>query len=224
MSDVASKRPRRAPTRAERQAQTRGELVDAAERLFTAQGFHATFLEAVADAAGYTRGAVYSNFASKEDLFFAVYERRVEAFLPELSRALSDAQDITEALLAVTAAHRARSEREQDGWLAVFLEFWTHVLRHGEYRARFAAIHGRYLEPIAAALDRWAAEQDIGLPVDAHRLTVALTVLGTGLGLERLTQPELVDADFAVDLQRLIFDGLLAHGRNQPPDPRRRSR
>jgi AcrR family transcriptional regulator len=219
---VAAKRPRSAPTRAQRQAQTRAELVDAAERLFTAQGFHATSLEAVADEAGYTRGAVYSNFASKEDVFFAVYERRVEAFLPDLERALAEAGDVGEALLSVTAEHRARRERAQDGWLAVFLEFWTHVLRHREHRARFAAIHMRYLEPVAAALERWVTEHDVELPLDARRLTVAVTVMGTGLGLERLTQPGVIDADFAVKVQRLILDGLLAQARSEAAEPHRR--
>jgi AcrR family transcriptional regulator len=214
MSSATSKRRRQAPTRAQRQARTRTELVNAAERLFTAQGFHATFLEAVADEAGYTRGAVYSNFASKEDLFLAVYERRVEGFLPELERALAATGDVGEALLSVTAAHRTRREREHDGWLAVFLEFWTHVLRHPEHRARFAAIHRRYLEPIAAALDRWAAEHDVELSLDARRLTIAVTVMGTGLGLERLTQPEVIDADCAAQVQRLILDGLIAQARS----------
>jgi AcrR family transcriptional regulator len=219
MSGVASRRSRRAPTRAQRQARTRTELVDAAERLFTARGFHATFLDAVADEAGYTRGAVYSNFASKEDLFFAVYERRVEGFLPELERALAAGGDVGDALLSVTAAHRRRREREHDGWLAVFLEFWAHVLRHPEHRARFAAIHGRYLDPIAAALERWAADEDVELPLDARRLTIAVTVMGTGLGLERLTQPDVIDAEFAVQVPRLWMDGLLAQARSQSPEP-----
>jgi AcrR family transcriptional regulator len=207
---------RKAPTRGERQARTRGELIDAAERLFSAEGFHATSLDAVADEAGSTRGAVYSNFASKEDLFFAVYEQRVERFLPELQSAPSEASDIGEALLSVTATHRARREREQDGWLAVFLEFWTHVLRHPEHRVRFAGIHGRYLEPFAAALERWAAEHEVELPLDARRLTVALTVMTTGLGLERLTQPDVIDADLAVQVHRLWMDGLLARARLEP--------
>jgi hypothetical protein len=123
-------------------------------------------------------------------------------------------------LLSVTAAHRSQREREPDGWLAVFLEFWTHVLRHLEHRVRFAGVHGRYLEPIAGALDRWAAEHDVELPLDARRLTIAVTVMGTGLGLERLTQPEVIDASFAVHVQRLILDGLLAQARSESPDPR----
>ncbi|HEX2104296.1 MAG TPA: TetR family transcriptional regulator [Solirubrobacteraceae bacterium] len=78
------------PAAIERQARTRAELVDAAERLFSGQGFDATSLHAVADSAGYAKGAVYSNFASKEDLFFAVYERRVERYLERAGRLIAE--------------------------------------------------------------------------------------------------------------------------------------
>jgi AcrR family transcriptional regulator len=200
---------RRAPTRAERQAQTRTELVDAAERLFASQGFHATSLDQVADAAGYTKGAVYSNFVSKEDLFLAVYERRVERYLPEVRRTLAEAAEARDALIALTAAHSERREREPDGWLCVFLEFWTHVLRHREHRERFAAIHRRYVDAFAEGVERWAAERGAELPLDAHRLTTALTVMATGLGLERLTQPEAIDAGFTLEVQRIVMDSLL---------------
>jgi AcrR family transcriptional regulator len=65
-------------TRAEQRQRTREELIVAAERLFTGRGFHASSVDEIALEAGYTKGAVYSNFESKEDLFFAVYERRVD--------------------------------------------------------------------------------------------------------------------------------------------------
>jgi len=63
-------------TRDERRAQTRERLIDAAADVFNRLGYHGASLEAVADAAGYTKGAVYSNFASKADLFVALAERR----------------------------------------------------------------------------------------------------------------------------------------------------
>ena len=93
-------------TRADRQAQTRDELIAAADRLFTRTGFHATSVDAVADEAGYTKGAVYSNFESKEDLFFAVYERRVNAAVEEMrrrSRAAPTAYEGIERLIAARA-------------------------------------------------------------------------------------------------------------------------
>jgi AcrR family transcriptional regulator len=200
---------RRAPTRAQRQAQTREELLAAAERLFVGRGFHATSLDAVADTAGYTKGAVYSNWSSKEDLFFAVYEQRVDRFLPRLRAALDGVGDAREALLAVLATHRSEQDQEADHWLAVFLEFWTHVLRHPEHRARFAAVHMRYVDELAAGMERCVAESGAVLPFDVRRLTVAVATMTTGIGLERLTQPDLIDASFAVDVQRYLIDSLI---------------
>src|SRR5829696_7979584 len=73
-------------TRAEKRERTYEELISAAERLFIEQGFHATSVDEIALEAGYTKGAVYSNFDSKEDLFFAVYERRPIRRWPRSSR------------------------------------------------------------------------------------------------------------------------------------------
>jgi len=80
-------------SRAEQQQRTREEVLAAADRLFVEQGFHATSVDQIALAAGYTKGAVYSNFAAKEDLFFAVYEQRMDRALAELERMLAAAAD-----------------------------------------------------------------------------------------------------------------------------------
>nr|WP_269086758.1 TetR/AcrR family transcriptional regulator [Mycobacteroides abscessus] len=70
-------------TRAESQAQTRQELLDAAEPLFLEKGYHATSIAAIAEAAGRTVGAVYSNFEGKEELCLEVLKSR---YLNELAR------------------------------------------------------------------------------------------------------------------------------------------
>jgi AcrR family transcriptional regulator len=196
-------------TRAERQAQTREDLIDAAEELFTANGFHATSLDAVAIAAGYTKGAVYSNFSSKEDLFFAVYERRVARHEAHVAELFSGPSDAREAILRVIAAVGDLRRRRQDGWMAVFLEFWTHVLRHPEHRARFGAAHRRAVEPFRVALDRFAAQQGITLAIPADQLATSLFAMENGIGLERLTDPDAADADLPVRLMELIFEGLV---------------
>ena len=193
---------RTAMTRADRRARTREELVDAAERLFTKNGFHATSVDAVADAAGFTKGAVYSNFTSKEDLFFAVYERRVGRRVEDME-AMFAAADSTYSGLQDLIASLQRTRDE--GWLAVFFEFWAHVLRHPELRARFAEHHRRGMEPIVAAHRRIAAEGGEDLPEDAEQLAAAGLAMQTGLQLERLTQPELVDEGLAVRMLGLVM-------------------
>jgi AcrR family transcriptional regulator len=184
---------RTVPSRAERQAQTRTALVDAAERLFVEQGFHATSLDAVAAEAGYTKGAVYSNFASKEDLFFAVYERRLDARVAEFEAIIESAPTARDALHAAALTAVPRTAR--DGWLAVFFEFWAHVLRHGELRERFAALHRRIIEPLEAGLIRHAEEVGEPLPDDPRKLATARYAMQLGLQLERMTQPDVVDPE-----------------------------
>jgi AcrR family transcriptional regulator len=196
-------------SRAERREQTRQELVSAAEACFVSRGFHASSVDEVAERAGYTKGAVYSNFASKEDLFFAVYERRVEQVLTEVApglRQLGAERAFDE--LAAGAMHRRDPD---DGWRAVFFEFWAHVVRHPELRERFAAIHARFLEPLADAVRQLADDRGLTLPSDvtASQVAAAWNAMEVGLNLERLTQPQTVDRALARRMGRLLLDAVL---------------
>jgi AcrR family transcriptional regulator len=196
-------------SRAERRQQTRQELVTAAEACFVTRGFHATSVDEVAERAGYTKGAVYSNFAAKEDLFFAVYQRRVEHALTEVAPGLrqAGAQPALDWLATTTIERRDRD----DGWLAVFFEFWGHVVRHPELRERFAAIHARFLELLAEAVQQLAQDRGLALPaeVTASQVALAWNAMEVGLGLERLTQPQTVDVALARRMGRLLLDAVL---------------
>jgi AcrR family transcriptional regulator len=191
-------------SRAERQQRTRDGLVDAAERLFTKQGFHATSLDAVAAEAGFTKGAVYSNFASKEDLFFAVYERRVDRRVEQMESAIRLAASAHEAIQRMIPGAGGRPQAD-DGWLAVFFEFWAHVLRHPELRERFAAQHRRVIEPLARASLELGGER-LGAE-EAYKVATARFALQLGLQLERLTQPDVVDADLSRRMGLMFTDG-----------------
>jgi AcrR family transcriptional regulator len=192
-------------SRAERREQTRDHLVAAADRCFVEGGFHATSVDQIATSAGYTKGAVYSNFASKEDLFFAVYERRADAAAAQMEERLEgDAAAGLERISADTTGRRGRD----DGWLAVFFEFWAHVIRHPELRGRFAEVHRRVQLPVADAFERIAAERGVALPDAALPLAVAGGAMQIGLALERLTQPEVVDEALGVRMGRLLLDEL----------------
>jgi AcrR family transcriptional regulator len=164
-------------------------------------GFHATSLDQIAAAAGYTKGAVYSNFASKEDLFFAVYERRAGRMVAEMERLFAD--DPLVGLDRLSGDTTSRENRD-DGWLAAFFEFWAHVIRHPELRQRFADIHRRLQVTVAGAFERIAAERGVELPEDALPFAVAAGAMQIGLALERLTQPDVVDAALGMRMGRLL--------------------
>jgi AcrR family transcriptional regulator len=189
-------------TREERRVRTRENLVDAADRLFTANGFHTTTVDAIAADAGYTKGAVYSNFASKEDLFFAVYERRVDAAVGTSERLLADLG--TSDAIDRAAADGASRKGRDDGWLAVFFEFWSHVLRHPELRDRFARVHARNQAPFAAALKRDGLAPT-GTDVAPDELVVAAMAMDVGLALERLVRPDAVDVTLSSRMARRVL-------------------
>ena len=83
-------------TRAEQRDVTRTRLLDAAEKVFVDRGFHAASVDDVAEEAGYSKGAVYSNFENKDELFLAVLERRVDSRALAAGSAVPDDQPITE--------------------------------------------------------------------------------------------------------------------------------
>jgi AcrR family transcriptional regulator len=192
-------------SRAEQRERTHSELLAAAERLFVEQGFHATSVDQVAAAAGFTKGAVYSNFSSKEDLFLEVFDARAEKGAAMAANALAEHGD-EEGLRRLVSDSLRRRGRE-DGWLAAFFEFWAHAVRNPGLRERFAEIHTRALEPMAAASRRLAEERGVNGAVAPEEFNLAMNSMQLGLILERLTDPAAVKPDLAERMVGLSVAG-----------------
>ena len=119
-----------------------------------------------------------------------VVDRRVE----EMEAALRDAPTTLDGIQRMIPGAGDRREAD-DGWLAVFFEFWAHVLRHPELRERFARQHRRVIEPLAKASEGLVGERARRQPGETYKLATARFAMQLGLQLERLTQPDVVDAD-----------------------------
>src|SRR3712207_5548333 len=98
-------------------AETREALLDAAARVFACQGFHGTSVEAISDAAGFSRGALYSNFKSKEELFLALYEERIQRRRRELREVIQRAGDPAAGLTPAAANVMETLDREREWFL-----------------------------------------------------------------------------------------------------------
>ena len=183
-------------TRAQRSAQTRGELLAAAQRRFFEAGYHATTLDDVADAAGYTKGAVYSTFGSKAGLFLALFDDIVDQRLAA-TRAIIDRGDTgSEASLRALADQPV--EERNTRFLLLSIEFWVHAAREPALLAAYSERYRRLrtslaeLAPAASLLDpqRWAL------------VTLALS---NGFTLERLIDPDGVPGDLMADVQARLL-------------------
>ncbi|MBP2320175.1 AcrR family transcriptional regulator [Kibdelosporangium banguiense] len=173
-------------TRAESQARTRDLLIATARTLFLRDGYHGTSLEKVADAAGFSKGAVYSNFRNKDELCLAVLDAihadELNAALAEVSRARTFDEGV--------AGFQRWAERMigDEGWTTLEVEFAIQARRDPDLREELAArdqiIRGTIASVLATKLDANAA-------MDAEDMATALLSLGIGLGMQRVIDPSI---------------------------------
>jgi AcrR family transcriptional regulator len=170
-------------TRAEKQAETRERLLVAAERIARDHGLAKVTLDKVAEAAGLTKGAIYSNFGSKEELLFEVVTRLTPAL--NISDEVLDAPDLA-SLLERTAAVLLRVAGSRSKEVAFTMEFDTMALRdtklRNALRRQWAREQAASLDEIRAVLEPYAEE--MGLPPE--RFLTAVNAVATGLLLQRM--------------------------------------
>jgi AcrR family transcriptional regulator len=190
-------------SRERRRIETRQALLDAADQAFSSQGYADTSLDDVASRAGFTKGAVYGLFASKEDLFMAVLEARDAALVQDLTEALP-AGASAEHLLHSLGTYLATYLQEQRGWALVNAEYAVLAARRPNLAARrkdeLDRTVGRLTEMIAAAHPR--LNEDLDLTTMA-RVVVAVM---NGLALHAAIDDSIDLAhDFSAALKRLLY-------------------
>ena len=178
-----------------RRQHTREVLLDAAEDVFARRGFEGAALEEIAEAAGYTRGAIYKNFGSKEELFLAVNYRFNERFLSTI--AFPPGTEASSVDLVDVARHWRQMWRDEvSTHVALGLEFQLFLLRNPEARAGVAEQRRRTIEMVAAFMEEQAA--GIGVSWRIPVTTVARLVMATVDGLRLAEYLDESDEDLYV--------------------------
>jgi AcrR family transcriptional regulator len=193
--------------RAERREITRNELLDAAERVFAREGLGGASVEAIAEEAGYSHGAIYSNFKSKEDLFFVLVEERIDARLARVyeaaDRELSGGQEPLEA------ARRFVSMLQQERAAVLLLvDFWNQAVRSPNAAAKFAERHARLRTIIGRVIEGLVHNSGLELTVPRDQAATAVIALTNGFAIERLADPEAAPDELFAHAIAAIIRGL----------------
>jgi AcrR family transcriptional regulator len=197
-----------AETRKQRQERTRVELIEAAGRVFAKRGYHGASVEEIAAEAGYTTGAVYSNFTGKEELFLALNDHELEKRLDDY-RAVVDALESPQDVEQMASGRFGDFIRDDPDWPLLFFEFWAYGARNRKLRGEFVKQRAAEVKIIAEAVDRQTAEAGVELPLPAEQVAVGIGALINGLAFERVLDPDSVPDDlFGLIVSRLIV-GLL---------------
>ncbi|MBW3619051.1 MAG: TetR/AcrR family transcriptional regulator [Actinobacteria bacterium] len=175
-------------SRDEQRARTRADLLAAAATVFARTGYHASSVDMVAEAAGYTKGAVYSNFASKEDLFLALLDEHVDQAVETLEEIVASTDPAARAQLL--GARREEMQVFDRDWHLLETEFVLYAARNERVRALMAERQQRTRARIADLLRRHLGDVGADAPIDLEDLARILIATGDGLTVMSVAEPD----------------------------------
>jgi AcrR family transcriptional regulator len=175
-------------SRAEQNDRNRALLLAAARRVFLERGYYAATLDQIADEAGFSKGAVYSRFASKADMFLALLEDRIAeraARNAQLARELAGTGNF-----AVLLDQAQGDERGAPGWRLLVTEFRVHAARDSELNRRYAALHARAIDGVAQMFGEVSKEDGRDLALPPRQLAELWLTIETGRALDQIADPD----------------------------------
>jgi AcrR family transcriptional regulator len=206
-------------SREERKAETRAALLDAAGRVFARRGYHAASVDEVADDAGYSTGALYSNFEGKEDLFLALLQREIERQAEGVAAAVADRGSLDERARGGAEYWVEFLDREPE-LVLLFMEFWAYAVRNPEIRTRFAARYAEVRGSLARIIDDGARELGVELLRPPEQLAAAIDALADGFALQKLADPDSVPDELFGDALAMLLEGARRAAPSGSPMPR----
>ncbi len=187
--------------------EVRRRLLDAAAQVLVTHGYGAASVEVITEAAGLSRGALYSNFADKDDLYLVLLDEIEQNQTAELAAIFEEHQDLGRFLERLAARGRARVH-DSRSHMILHTELWLLAMRNPAVRERLATIHHRGIAAIATLV----GSADIDLAPEEIAATVA--AISDGLSMQRLLDPESAREGLHVDVLRALatVTGLLDPG------------
>jgi AcrR family transcriptional regulator len=195
-------------TREESRALTRARLLESAAELFAERGFYGASVEEIAERAGFSRGAFYSNFENKAELFLALLDDRMAVEMRSLEETLGG--DAGPAAFLDLLRRRGGRRSEPKEWTLLWAEFWLHVMRHPELAPKLAARQQAARAAIAGMIDRQFTQLGLTLPVSPTELASVMLAVDDGLKLQEDLDPAAVPEDLRARILVVLLDGLAA--------------
>jgi len=191
-----------------RRQQTREYLLRAASQVFAERGFHEATLDEVAAAAGYTKGAVYSNFKNKEDLFLALLEDAYARDMAAIKETL-EASDVPPEARLGDFVQMMRGEMEYVPNLgALYLEFHLYALRNPTARERMNELERADVRAIADILESERTQREIEIDEPVERTARIIVALFRGISMMRTSDPEMAGEDLLESAIAFVSRGL----------------
>jgi AcrR family transcriptional regulator len=195
--------PRKRLTRQESQARTRALLLEVAASEFLAHGYNGTSLERVAELAGFSKGAVYGNFAGKEELCLAVLESQFFAQLQTFFGDFAAGGDTIEDRLGVLERWLDKLFADEQ-WQLLALEFAVQTRRNPKIQAQLAEREKMMRMAVTALLSQQIRQLGVKPVLPPDQLGIVLVAVVGGISVQRLIDPT-IPASLLTDAVKALF-------------------
>ena len=185
----------------------RDVLMSSAATLIAERGYSGASVDSIVETAGLSKGTFYWHFESKEELFLALIEERID-------RPVRSLIEITRTAPAETAAAPTVSRGLADLFagrrelLVLVQEYWAVALRSGPVRRRYRARQNALTKTLAEALEARHHETGVPLTLPAESLATAFIALAQGLAIEAALRPDATDRELYGEILSLVYDGI----------------
>jgi AcrR family transcriptional regulator len=178
---------------------------------------HGASIDRIAEEAGYTKGAFYANFASKEELFLVMLDEKFAAELERLDAAMVGSGEAADEVRQAAAEFLVYMDRDPE-WPRLYQEFAAHAARNDAFRAEFAARHRALRARMAEVFARWASAFGTQTPVPAADVAAITFLMADGFLLDRIIDPELDDGLYSTMFE-VFLRGLVAMSESRETSP-----
>lgn len=194
-------------TRTERKAETRARLLASAVTVLAHRGVERASIDEVAEHAGFTKGAFYASFASKQDLFLAMVDDHFADVLGRLDDVLRHDVELEDQAREGAASFMDYIAADPD-WERLFFDFSSYATRHEGFRLELVARRTALREGIARLLQRRVDELEMDPPLPVPDIAMMLFAMADGIALQKLLDPDSVPAELYPTMLATFFLGL----------------
>jgi len=191
------------PTRAE----VRDRILDAALEVFAAEGFAGATIDAIGQAAGFTKGAVYSNFESKDELFLALLDRQFELRSEQFATAFESGGGDTAATGRALSRALLDFVHDNTDYHIVFFEYWLRAVRDPQLRDRLITRRRAAADQALQVVEK-AATMPHGPELPG--LVQLVVTISAGIAVEEVLRPGAIHPDLLADLITAVLESVPA--------------
>ena len=166
----------------ERKEETRQMLLESAAETFAQLGFHGASVDKIAESAGFSKGAVYAHFTSKEELFLALLKQQIESQISIISNVWSEYQSF-DRFIEKMEAYFCSARQKNRAWSLLSMEFLISAMRDESVRQKWATLILESVEIISGIIEKMMLEEDHESTLSAEELAWTILSLENGMAI-----------------------------------------